>query len=245
MKQPKSGHFDFPADFLLYLLLHNKTDMKTRSVLVLLILLFSSGFTYSQEKIRVTGVVTSFKTIPLRNVSVLSSKTGDTAKTDSAGLFSIQCMKKDVLKVSASGFIPRKQKIKGVSVYRIDLVYRDDPANFNEAINNGHIAERVLRDAITTGEGARVKDYSKYKSVYEAIAGEIYNVRVNGNMIVNTKLKSFDRTPEVLLVVDDKIVSDISYIDTEYIQSIEFIDDVGTALYGSMGANGVLKIKLK
>ena len=51
--------------------------------------------------------------------------------------------------------------------------------------------------------------------------------------------------PQVLLVVDDKIVSDISFIDTEYIRSIEFIDDVGTTLYGSMGANGVLKIYLK
>jgi hypothetical protein len=219
--------------------------MKIKTILAVLVLMFLSGTTYSQEKIRVTGVVTSFKTIPLRNVSILSSRTGDTAKTDSAGIFSIQCMKKDVLRVSASGFISRKQKIKGASVYMIDLVYRDDPANFNEAVNNGHIAESVLRDAIATGEGALVKDYSKYKSVYEAVAGEIYNVRVNGNMIVNTKLRSFDRTPEVLLVVDDKIVSDISFISTEYIQSIEFIDDVGTAMYGSMGANGVLKIKLK
>lgn len=219
--------------------------MKTKMVLAVLVLVFLSGVAYSQEKIRVTGIVTSFKTIPLRNVSILSSRTGDTATTDSAGVFSVQCMKKDVLRVSASGFISRKQKIKGVSVYKIDLVYRDDPANFNEAVNNGHIAESVLRDAITSGAGTQVKDYSKYKSVYEAIAGEIYNVRVNGNMIVNTKLRSFDRTPEVLLVVDDKIVSDISFIATEYIQSIEFIDDVGTAMYGSMGANGVLKIKLK
>jgi hypothetical protein len=219
--------------------------MKTKTVLAVLVLAFLSGVAYSQEKIRVTGIVTSFKTIPLRNVSILSSRTGDTATTDSAGVFSVHCMKKDVLRVSASGFIPRKQKIKGVSVYKIDLVYRDDPANFNEAVNNGHIAESVLRDAITSGAGTQVKDYSKYKSVYEAIAGEIYNVRVNGNMIVNTKLRSFDRTPEVLLVVDDKIVSDISFIATEYIQSIEFIDDVGTAMYGSMGANGVLKIKLK
>lgn len=219
--------------------------MKTKTVLAVLVLVFLSGVAYSQEKIRVTGVVTSFKTIPLRNVSILSSRTGDTATTDSAGVFSVQCMKKDVLRVSASGFIPRKQKIKGVSVYKIDLVYRDDPANFNEAVNNGHIDESVLRDVITSGAGTQVKDYSKYKSVYEAIAGEIYNVRVNGTMIVNTKLRSFDRTPEVLLVVDDKIVSDISFIATEYIQSIEFIDDVGTAMYGSMGANGVLKIKLK
>jgi len=219
--------------------------MKKKSVLITLMIVFSSGITYSQEKVRVTGVITSFKTVPLRNVSILASRTGDTATTDSAGVFSVQCMKKDVLRVSASGFIPRKQKTKGVSVYKIDLVYRDDPANFNEAVNNGHIAERVLRDAITSGTRTQVKDYSKYKSVYEAIAGEIYNVRVNGNMIVNTKLRSFDRTPEVLLVVDDKIVSDISFIGTEYIQSIEFIDDVGTSMYGAMGANGVLKIKLK
>ncbi|MBN2762246.1 MAG: hypothetical protein JXR41_04075 [Bacteroidales bacterium] len=219
--------------------------MKIKTVLALLVFVFLSGITYSQEKIRVTGVVTSFKTIPLRNVSILASKTGDTATTDSAGVFSVQCLKKDVLRVSASGFISRKQKIKGVSVYKIDLVYRDDPANFNEAVNNGHISERVLRDALISGTGTQVKDYSKYKSVYEAIAGEIYNVRVNGNMIVNTKLRSFDRTPEVLMVVDDKIVSDISFIGTEYIQSIEFIDDVGTAMYGAMGANGVLKIKLK
>ena len=46
-------------------------------------------------------------------------------------------------------------------------------------------------------------------------------------------------------VVDDKIVSDISYIDTEYVKSIELIDDVGTTMYGAMGANGVLKITLK
>jgi hypothetical protein len=219
--------------------------MKTRLVLTISGLIFLAGVTYSQDEIKISGIVTSFRTIPLRNVIVISSKTGEQALTDSAGVFSVICQKKDVLRVSASGFIPRKQKVKGEGMYKIDLVYRDDAVNFNEAVGNGHISERVLKDAINSGEGTRVKDYSKYKSVYDAIAGEIYNVRVQGSMIVNTKMKSFDRTPEVLLVVDDKIVSDISFIDTEYIQSIEFIDDVGTAMYGSMGANGVLKIRLK
>lgn len=219
--------------------------MKAKSVLAASVFVFLSVVAYSQGEIRINGVVTAFKTIPLRNVIIVSSKTGETAKTDSAGVFSLSCLKNDVLKVSAAGFIPRKQKVKGEGMYKIDLVYRDDVANFNEAIGNGHISESALKDALISGENAHVKDYSKYKSVYEAVAGEIYNVRVQGSMIINTKMKSFDRTPEVLLVVDDKIVSDISFIDTEYIKSIEFIDDVGTTMYGSMGANGVLKIRLK
>ena len=199
----------------------------------------------AQDLRSVTGVVTSFKTIPLRNVTVRALKSGETVTTDSAGTFAVKCFKNDVLRVIASGFVSKKQNVKAETIYKIDLAYTDNPENFNKAVSSGHIDEKVLRDALFSAENKSDKDYSKYKSIYDAISSEIYNVRVNGNMIVNTKLKSFDRTPEVLLVVDDKIVSDISYINPVYVRSIEFIDDVSTAMYGAMGANGVLKIKLK
>ena len=221
--------------------------MKTKiPFLVFSLILISSGTNVKAQDLQsVNGVVTSFKTIPLKRVTVISLKAGESVTTDSTGKFSVKCFKKDVLKVTAFGFIEKKQKVSSGSVYKIDLVYTDNVQNFNDAISNGHITEAVLKNAVFEKEKKYVKDYSKYKSIYDAIAGEIYNVRINGNTIVNTKQRSFDRTPEVLLVVDDKIVSDISFIDTEYVKSIEFIDDVGTAMYGSMGANGVLKIKLK
>jgi hypothetical protein len=201
--------------------------------------------TNAQDLRSVSGVVTSFKTIPLRLVTVTSLKAGESVITDSAGTFSVKCFSKDVLKVSASGFIEKKQKVNAGSVYMIDLVYKDDVKNFNDAVSNGHISDEVLRKAIFAQEIKNTKDYSKYKTIYELIASEIYNVRVKGNTIVSTKRVSFNSTPVVLLVVDDKIVSDISYIEPAYVKSIEFIDDVGTTLYGSMGANGVLKITLK
>jgi len=221
--------------------------MKTKSTLLIFVILFivSVAGTDAQDMRSVTGIVTAFKTIPLRHVTVTAMKSGESVITDSAGTFTISCFKKDVLKVSASGFVGKNQKVKTESIYKIDLAYTDNPDNFNKAVSQGHIGETVLRNSLFSGENMKVKDYSKYKSIFDAISSEIYNVRVNGNMIVNTKLKSFDRTPEVLLVVDDKIVSDISYINTEYVRSIEFIDDVSTAMYGAMGANGVLKIKLK
>lgn len=221
--------------------------MKTKIPLLVLslILILSGVCARAQDLQSVTGVVTSFKTIPLKHVTVMSLKAGESVITDSTGRFSVKCFKKDVLKVSASGFIEKKQKVASGSVYKIDLVYSDNVQNFNDAISHGHITEEVLKNAVLAKEKTNVKDYSKYTSIYEAIASEIYNVRVKGNTIVNTKLRSFDRTPEVLLVVDDKIVSDISFIDTEYVKSIEFVDDVGTTMYGAMGANGVLKIRLK
>jgi hypothetical protein len=58
-------------------------------------------------------------------------------------------------------------------------------------------------------------------------------------------MRSLDPSPPVLLVVDDKIVQDISFLDPSWVRSIELIDDVRTTMYGSMGANGVLRILLK
>ena len=61
--------------------------MKIKPILAVLLLIVVFNPAYSQDKIRISGVVTSFKTIPLNNVLVVSSKTGETAKTDSTGMF--------------------------------------------------------------------------------------------------------------------------------------------------------------
>lgn len=219
--------------------------MKSKFIMpVALLILMSAGAT-AQDLRSVSGVVTSFKTIPLRNVTVTSLKAGESALTDSTGRFSVKCFTKDLLKISAAGFVEKKQQVKAESLYKIDLVYKDNVKNFNDAVSHGHIKDEVLRKAIFLEDGKNAKDYSKYKTIYELIASEIYNVRVKGNTIVSTKRLSLNSNPVVLLVVDEKIVSDISYIEPVYVKSIEFIDDVGTTIYGSRGANGVLKITLK
>lgn len=220
-----------------------KTKITFLSVFIISILFGTS--LVAQDLRSVSGVVTTFKTIPLKLVTVTSLKAGESAITDSAGTFSVKCFTKDELIVSASGFIEKKQKVKAGFVYKIDLVYRDNVKNFNDAVSHGHISDEVLRKAIFSEESKNIKDYSKYKTIYELIASEIYNVRVKGNTVVSTKRVSLNSTPLVLLVVDEKIVSDISNIDPGYVKSIEFIDDVGSTLYGSRGANGVLKITLK
>jgi hypothetical protein len=136
-------------------------------------------------------------------------------------------------------------RVKKKDSYNVDMVYVDSESGFNRATGDKHISEIDLRKAINESMHANQHDFSKYGSIYELVSSEVYNVRVKGNTIVNTKMRSLDPSPPVLLVVDDKIVQDISFLDPSWVRSIELIDDVRTTMYGSMGANGVLRILLK
>jgi hypothetical protein len=221
--------------------------MKSKLLIIFSILLFliCSIEAKTQDKKTVTGLITSFKKFPLNRAKITSSKSGVIVYTDSEGKFSLQSFEKDALTVSAAGFESKKIKVGKENAYVADLQYKDNVTNFNDAISNGHITEEALRQAINSQKLKNVKDYSVYSTIYELISSEIYNVRVTNNVVYNKKIRSFEQNPKVLYVVDDKIVSDISFVSPINVKSIEFIDDVGATMYGSMGGNGVLKIYLK
>ena len=199
----------------------------------------------AQELKVVTGVVTSFNQIPLYKVRVTAAKSREVASTDSLGRFVIQCYDKDVLTAYASGFRSNKIRVGKQKIYPVDLLFEDNVSSFNDAINSGHISESALRQAIIDDQKRKEKDYSSYLTIYELIENEIYNVTVRGTTVYNKKIRSFDLTPQVLFVVDGKIVSDISYVSPNHVKEIEFVDDVSSTLYGMQGANGVIKVTLK
>jgi len=198
----------------------------------------------AQDSRIVSGVVLTFRQYPLKRAQVVASKSREIVYTDSVGRFAIECYNNDVLTASASGFNSRKTRIGKQNLYSIDLMFEDNVVNFNDAINNGHITEDALRKAIFEKKVKDQKDYSIYLSIYDLIASEIYSVTVKGTSVYNKKIRSFDQTPQVLYVVDGKIVSDVSFVSPNHVKTIEFIDDVGATLYGVQGANGVIKIVL-
>lgn len=192
-----------------------------------------------------SGIITAFKTIPLNKVKIYAERSGETVFSSSDGQFSVNVSGKEQLILSAAGFYNKKIRIGDENIYKIEMIFINKTSNIQKAVSEGHIAEDVLRQALEGKVPAEEKDYSKYQTIFELIGSEIYNVRIKGNSVVNTRIRSFDISPQVLYVVDGKIVTDISYISPQYVKSIEFIDDVGTTAYGSKGANGVLKITLK
>jgi len=77
------------------------------------------------------------------------------------------------------------------------------------------------------------------------IRNEFITLKVDGFNVYNVKTSSINLTQQILYVVDDVIVADISYVTPGDIESIEFFNDFRATTYGMRGANGVLKIKLK
>ncbi len=217
---------------------------KTAGFAALIMLLMNTGIEAQNYK-TVSGNVTTFQNYPLNNVKVFSRKSGETVYTDSEGRFSVKSYYGDLLLLSASGFEGKEIKVRKKDSYNVDMVYIDSELAFNRATGDKHISEIDLRKAMNDRTRANQHDFSKYGSIYELVSSEVYNVRIKGNTIVNTKMRSLDPSPPVLLVVDDRIVSDISFLDPNWVRSIELIDDVRTTMYGSMGANGVLRILLK
>ncbi|MCX6320333.1 MAG: hypothetical protein NTX93_00795 [Bacteroidia bacterium] len=220
-----------------------KTKLYTTiSILIILLIGFEVK---AQEKKPVSGIVTTFHQVPLNKVKVSALKSGEIAYTDSFGRFTIQSYKKDVLTATASGFDDRKIRVGKQNIYTIDLLYENNVTNFNDAVNNGHITETALQHAISADQLKKGKDYSTYGSIYELIGSEFYEVSVKGTTVYNKKIRSLNSNPQVLYVVDGKVVSDISFVIPADVNEIEFIDDVGATMWGVQGANGVLKITLK
>lgn len=220
--------------------------MKRTIIFILIAFAINAGMMAEAQDLRyVSGMVTTYGNIPLNKVKVTAARSGEGALTDIEGRFVIAAGNRDVLTFSASGFRDKKVKIKRDNTVLTDLTFVEKSENIEAAVRNGHISEESLLKALNTTPLLTARDYTKYKSIYDLVASEFYNLRVKGEEVVNTKIRSFDHSPNVLLVVDDRIVTSIDFVDPEYVKHIEFIDDVRATVYGVSGANGVLKITLK
>ena len=221
--------------------------MKTHltKLILLPILLPLSIFLAGQHKVTIRGVVTAFEKYPLNNVSIRSLETGDTAKSDSFGRFSLDCAGKDVMIFTAAGFLERKVRVKEFKQIYINLKYAFTESSFDDAVENNHISERALENALNGYHNKGQRDYRNYTSIYEIIQSEFSTLKVVGTEVHTVKTTSFYLSQQVLYVVDGMIVSDISYISPMDVLRIEFVDNASAAEYGMRGGNGVLKITLR
>ena len=223
--------------------------MKKYRVALLLntILVFAAtNLLYGQEKV-VRGQITTFDSIPLTGASIEVKSTKETVLSDTLGMFSVQCLPDDRLKVKANGFVNQNVKLKEENrIILVNLKLKPGPENRELAVGYGHVRDRDKLSAVMALNNSDM-DFSNYQDIFEAIKGRFPGIQVMGYEIVIRGQNSLYGSSAALLILDGMEVdgSTLASIPTTDIASINVIKDGGAAIYGSRGANGVVIVETK
>lgn len=196
----------------------------------------------ADDRIPLTGVVVSLKSAPTRAVS-----------TDVEGKFSIEVAANETLLFTMIGYTSQEQKVSAsTSIYDISL--SPDVKILNEVVAIGY---GTVKKSDVTGAVASIKAEDLKKtpaaSLDQALQGRAAGVTVNANSgqpgapaVVRIRGIGTVNDSSPIYVVDGIILSDISFLSPNDIESTEILKDASsTAIYGSRGANGVILVTTK
>ncbi len=206
------------------------------------------------QEMVVTGKVTDEDGNPLPGVNIIIKGTIVGTITNADGNYSIQVDDPDaVLVFSYVGFQSQEIEIAGQT--SIDVTLQIDILGLEEVVAIGYGS---VRRSDLTGSVVSVKSEElvniPFTNISQALQGKAAGVNVRQSETspggsINLRVRgvsTFMGTLEPLYVIDGLIGGDINAINPTDIESIEILKDASsTAIYGTMGANGVVLISTK
>lgn len=233
------------------------TDRIFKITLLTAVILLSAKCLFAQERVIVTGKVTTLDGEPIAGALVLVKGTVNGSMTDVSGKYSITAASENVLIYSQMGYIDREVTV-GTS-RNIDITLEEDIVALEEArvveIGYGGQARKDLTGTVSI---VKMDDVIKAPVVNfdQALQGRMPGVYVSSadgqpgsNMeIVIRGANSLTQSNAPLYVVDGFPMEDFSSaaINSNDIESLTVLKDASaTAVYGARGANGVIIIETK
>jgi TonB-linked SusC/RagA family outer membrane protein len=225
--------------------------MKSNYFLILFLMLF--GFGYSQD-ITITGVVkeaASGLSIPGANVQIKNSDIGTT--TDLDGNFSIKGLSvNQVLVFSYLGFGDYEYTVVETKT-GVSIALAETASTLEEVVVIGYGSQRK-KDV--TGSvsiiGSETLEALKPVNAEQAIQGRASGVLITsqggspgGGFNVSIRGIASNINNKPLYLVDGNIVQDLGLLNPQDIESYTILKDAQAAIYGTIGANGVIIITTK
>ncbi|MEQ9377082.1 MAG: TonB-dependent receptor [Imperialibacter sp.] len=231
-----------------------KHTLRLASVVLFIIMSMGSQATAVAQASVVKGKVTSQDDGEgLPGVSIQVEGTSRGTVTDFEGTYSVELQSGDSrLIYSFIGYKTVTLDVGSRSV--IDLVMEPDVEQLEEIVVVGY---GVQRKSDVTGAVASVRgaDLTKIPAAnpMQALQGKVAGVQVSSGSgqpgaapVVRIRGVGTFNDSSPIYVVDGVILSDISFLNSSDIQSMEVLKDASaTAIYGSRGANGVVIITTK
>ena len=205
------------------------------------------------ENHKVTGVVVDQSGIPVIGANVLVKGTTVGSITDMDGRFTLDDVPESAtLVVSYIGYVTKT--VPAVKGKVMKIVLAEDKQTLNEVVVVGY---GTMKKSDITGAISSISQ-EKFSSqpvanVSSALQGLATGVSVTSNSgspgssaTIRIRGVGTVNNAEPLYVVDGMPVTDINYLSSSDIQSMEILKDASaSAIYGSRGANGVILITTK
>ena len=220
-----------------------------------LLFLSASHFSFSQEKISVSGTVASDSSMPLSNVSINIKGQAGGITSGSDGAFSIQVNKGATLVFSMVGYEERQIKIEketiGLSVHLTTKI-----SSLNDVVVIGYGTQKA-KDVTSSISTVNISDTRgrPVVNIMQELAGKAAGVQVqqfNGApgqdfQVLVRGFTSLSGNANPVYVVDGIVGYNIATLDVNNIASISILKDASaTGIYGVAGsANGVVQITTK
>ncbi|MDO7173846.1 SusC/RagA family TonB-linked outer membrane protein [Mariniflexile sp. AS56] len=219
----------------------------------MLVLIFNISL-FAQDGYQLSGTVTDGTNMPIPGVNVIVAKTTRGTATDFDGKFQLQVKKGDVINFSYLGYI--SQSITITNQKTLEVILAEDAAKLDEVVVVGYGTRKKshLTGAIAKIGGDDVAAVQAAR-VDEALAGKLAGVNIqnqSGEPGADLKVQirtgsSLSSNSDPLIVVDGFPISgNLATVNPNDIESMEVLKDAASAaIYGSLGANGVILVTTK
>jgi len=225
--------------------------------LSLLVMLLASTVLFAQER-KVTGKVvdqSDGQGIPGVNVSIKGIPSN--VSTNADGVFSIQVKSNaDVLVFSYIGYVRQMLPIGSQNNITVKLVSENNDLDEVIVVGYGTQKKTHLTGAIAAVKMNEIEDIPT-TNLSAALRGQLPGIGVSGgvsrpgeNAVITIRNPIFfakDGKTEPLYIIDDmqRTSSDFNLLDASEVESISVLKDAAAAIYGILGANGVIVVKTK
>ena len=205
----------------------------------------------SSETKKVTGVVKDEKGEPIIGANVVERGTTNGIITDIDGNFELNVASSSVLEISYIGYISQEIKVGNNDQFRIRLV--EDTQNLDEVVVVGYGTSRK-RDIVSAMANVKGKTFSSASTsnVQDILQGKVAGLDIRtsrfpgDNQSINIRGARSLNAGNSPLVIVDGVPGSLSDLNSYDIESLEVLKDAASsAIYGSMGANGVILVTTK
>lgn len=228
-----------------------KTKLKWSFLFVMTLI---TQITFAQQR-SVTGKVLDQSGLPLPAVSVTIKGTTSGTQTDMDGNFQIQAAATDILVFEFVGMTPKELPATSTNM---SVTLSESSTDLEEVVVTALGIRRKPDELTTSSQVVRSSELNQAKApnAVLGLAGKVSGLQINtlGNGVNPTStiqlrgFRSLTGDNEALVVINGVIstATALSELNPEIIESVNVLKGAsGSALYGSLGSNGVLIVTTK